>query len=253
MRFILFLLLIFTFHSHYARTLDTTVVSQDSLQYDTGSNITPVDFNAEEISKYKEQDAFSYLNASEEDNWWTRFKKWLDLRYRQLMEWIFGDYQANTFLSVLLRILPYIIIGAVIGFIVWLFIRLDPGKNLLTDLQEPTFSYNDEEKIVRSTNIPQLIEEALQQGNYRLAIRYHYLLLLKQLNDHGVINYESQKTNTDYLREIKRENLKQQLQKIIRIYDFSWYGGFSISEDHFLSAKQSFLQMEGLLKAGNNE
>lgn len=232
---------------------DTISESPQNLQYDTGSSLNPVSFQPEKISQYKAEKAFDYLEIQEQDNWWTRLKRWVNTRYQQILEWLFGDYEANTILAFLLRVLPYLLIGALVGLIFWLFIRLDPGNTLLNESEKPEVFYNDEEKIVRSQNIPQLIEEAISQGNYRLAIRYYYLQLLKLLNDKEIIKYESQKTNSDYLNEIKKDHFRQPLKNLMRIYDFSWYGGFSISEGNFRSAQQSFLEMESLLKTGRDE
>ncbi len=231
---------------------DSLQESQKEIRYDSTSSLQPVTIEAQQLEKFRNDNAFDYLEIEKQESWWTRLKNYLNLQYNKFLHWLFGDYEANSFLSVLFQILPYLIIGLIIGFVVWLFIRLDPGNRLFADPDTPDVYLNEEEKIVRSQNIPQLIQEAIEQKNYRLAIRFYYLQLLRQLDKKELINYESQKTNLEYLNEVK-ESYRQQLKNLIRIYDFSWYGEFTISEEHFQSVQKSFLEMEKSLNSGVNE
>lgn len=246
---LIFLMLFF----HPAKGQDTIDSKQKVVKYDTQNDISPVQFDPQNIAEYRSERDFAYVKAQDQDNWWTRVKRWVNIRYEQFIHWLFGDYEANTIVAFLLRVLPYFIIGVIAGFIIWLFIRLNPGNYLLQEPEEPEVFLNEEEKIIKSQNIPRLIEEAISQGNFRLAIRYYYLQLLKELNNKGIIEYESQKTNADYLQEIRKEELRQPLRNIIRIYDFSWYGGFSITENNFQSVQRSFREMESRLKGNRNE
>lgn len=253
MQSILLLLICFTLSAFSGKEQDTIGGNREILRYDRETDLNPVVLDPEIVEDYRKDRDFAYLDTIDQDNWWTRFKRWLNIKYENFLNWLFGDYEANTVIAFLLKILPYFIIGAILGFVVWLFIRLDPGNTLLQDQEEPEVFLDEEEKIIRSQNIRLLIEKAIEQGNFRLAIRYYYLQLLKELNKKDFIHYESQKTNTEYLNEVKREDLRQPLKNLIRIYNFSWYGGFSISENHFRSAQQSFEEMENLLKENRNE
>src|SRR5690606_30104880 len=203
---------------------DSLARGSQTVVYDTGTALEKVEFNREQISEFKKDKAFEYLAEIENDSWWTRFRRWLSLKYQQVMEWLFGDYTANRFVAALLLILPYILIAAIIGLIVWLFIRLNPGPSLIGDPETGSVSFNAEEEIVRSQDISSLIESAIAAGDYRLAVRYYYLQLLKHLNDKGLINYEFQKTNAEYLDEIRDDTFKPKVKRLMRLYDFIWYG-----------------------------
>ena len=221
--------------------------AQDSLpglkpivKFDTSSTLAPLVFDEEKIEQYKGEKAFNYLTEIENDSWWTRFKTWLGLKYQQLIDWLFGEYEANSVISFILLLLPYIIIGIVIGLIIWLFIRLNPGPSLLGNPHAPGVYLHEEEKLVHNKDIAALIEAAIRDKDYRLAVRYHYLQLLKQLHLKKLINYEFQKTDTEYLAELKDDSYRLPLKNVMRIYDFIWYGKFPVSEGEFKMAQNSF-------------
>ena len=223
---------------------DSLARESQTVVYDTGTALEKVEFNREQISEFKKDKAFEYLAEIENDSWWTRFRRWLSLKYQQVMEWLFGDYTANRFVAALLLILPYILIAAIIGLIVWLFIRLNPGPSLIGDPETGSVSFNAEEEIVRSQDISSLIESAIAVGDYRLAVRYYYIQLLKNLNEKGLINYEFQKTNAEYLAEIRDDSFKPKVKRLMHLYDFIWYGSFSVTENDFLVAQNSFREVE---------
>lgn len=220
---------------------------QHPVSSDTTTTLYPLEFNPEKIEDYRNTKAFNYLEKDNSDSWWTRLKKWLQLQYDQLISWLFGDYKASTILSLLLRILPYLIIAGVIGLAIWLFIRFNPGSTFLQDPARSRAYSTEEEQLVRGEDISTLLAAAIRNENYRLAVRFNYLLLLKLLNEKGYIRYQYQKTNSEYLNEIPQEHVKTPFKKVIRLYDFIWYGNFPVGQEEFSSARQSFQKMENLL------
>ncbi|CAM4191952.1 DUF4129 domain-containing protein [Gillisia limnaea] len=253
MKFAPVLFLVLFFCSSFGWTQDSLSGSQKKINYDTSSSLEPLEFEEQQISEYKNDKAFDYLNAAEKDTWWTRLKDWVNMRYHQILDWLFGDYEANSILAFFLNLLPYILIIAIIAFAVWLFIRLNPGNYLLADPEEAQVFLSEEEKIIKSENISDLIEQAIREGDYRLAVRYYYLQLLRQLNAQELIQYEFQKTDTEYLNELKKEDFRPELKKLMRIYDFIWYGSFPISENDFKKTQRFFQDFQTSLKTIQNE
>lgn len=253
MKFAPVLLLVLFFCSSLGWTQDSLSGSQKKVSYDTSSSLEPLEFEEQQISEYKNDKAFDYLNAAEKDTWWTRFKDWVNMRYHQVLDWLFGDYEANSILAFFLNLLPYILIIAILAFAVWLFIRLNPGNYILADPEEAQVFLSEEEKIIKSENISDLIEQAIREGDYRLAVRYYYLQLLRQLNAKELIQYEFQKTDTEYLNELKKEDFRPELKKLMRIYDFIWYGSFPISENDFKKTQRFFKDFQTSLKTIQNE
>ncbi len=89
-----------------------------------------------------------------------------------------------------------------------------------------------------------LIAQALEQKDYRGAVRYYYLFILKELSERELIDYEFDKTNADYLQELIATQLKQGFQRVTKLYDYIWYGNFSVTESDYRKAESTFVQLE---------
>lgn len=97
-----------------------------------------------------------------------------------------------------------------------------------------------EEENIEHTNFNSLLKHALENKNSRLAIRYYYLLTLKKLSDKNLINYHIDKTNSDYLFELKDASLKQQFSYLSYIYSYVWYGEFILTATEFSEVQATY-------------
>ncbi|HET7117247.1 MAG TPA: hypothetical protein VFI29_12190 [Hanamia sp.] len=86
-----------------------------------------------------------------------------------------------------------------------------------------------------------LISEAENNNNFNLAIRYLYLKTLRNLSEKGIINFVPDKTNNDYLREMKPNNYFREFRLLTRNYEYLWYGKFLINEKDYQRLKEEFI------------
>lgn len=98
------------------------------------------------------------------------------------------------------------------------------------------------EEDVEDMDLESLINKALQDNDYRLAIRYQYLKTLKHLAQKNVIKYHAKKTNLDYLNELTSKDQKKGFSYLSYLYSYIWYGEFAISETQYANAEQAFNQ-----------
>jgi Domain of unknown function (DUF4129) len=77
------------------------------------------------------------------------------------------------------------------------------------------------------------LDKAIRLKNYKLAVRIMYLEVLKTLNDKQLIDWNKNKTNLDYVKEIKNTNLKADFRQITNSFDYVWYGNFNIDASTF--------------------
>lgn len=221
------------------------VARQEIVRYDTDSEVSPMEFSEDRIESLKKDEAFDYTEIEpDEDNWWEKFKRWLsDLWYR-FWDWLLPDYAGSPFWSFIVSALPYLIIAGIIVFIIWLFYRLNPGAKILKSQEAPDVFFTEEEEIIKTKDIQKLIQKALENQDYRLAVRYSYLLILKRLSNAHIIEYEFDKTNSDYIAEITSENINQQFKKVTTLYDYIWYGSFSVTQADYQIAQNTFNRLE---------
>ena len=85
-----------------------------------------------------------------------------------------------------------------------------------------------------------LLSEAVKTRDYRLAIRYRYLQLLRYLSRSGRIDYHPEKTNWDYLAEISDSRLKVAFSKASRVYEYTWYGEQAVDQHGYEGIEHLF-------------
>lgn len=76
-------------------------------------------------------------------------------------------------------------------------------------------------------------EQALEAGDYRMAIRYRFLHVLKNINEKELIKWAFEKTNRDYLREFKGHPLFNEFRQLVNTYEMVWYGNTQIDKISF--------------------
>lgn len=247
--FLLFISLSLSSFGGFAAIQDSLSSSVKEIKYDQTEDLKTPLFNKETLQDFKEDRAFDYSEKHEEENWWQKFKSWLWELWLKFWHWLVGDYQANGFVAFLVHVLPYLIIAGIVIFIGWLFYKLNPGATLFGSKEKPELFFSEEEEIIRSKDISELMEKALAARDYRLAVRYYYLLILQKLTEAELISYESDKTNSEYISEIGRiampriSTLKSGFQKATNLYDHVWYGNFEVTEADFSKAQPTFTSL----------
>jgi hypothetical protein len=221
----------------------TKVESPALVQYDVDSEVRPIRFDDAKVEDYKNNDTFDY-DESVEENWWARFKNWASRVWNDFLYWLFGDVQGGTFLAILIQVLPYLFLAGCIAFVIWLVIKLNPGSTILATQDGAGVFFSEDEEIIRSKDIEKLIQKALKNNDYRLAVRYYYLLILKRLTEAELIDYEFDKTNSEYFNEIPEASLNTRFRKITTIYDYIWYGNFEVTQNDYQKAEQLFKNLE---------
>ena len=198
------------------------------------------------INNFKQDPDFDYTEIEPEDTWLTRLRRKLSDIWNAFTRWLTGGEEATGFLGFLLSLLPYLFIAGLLALLIWVFLKIDNARSILT----PSYtgvSMGDDEEIIKNQNIQLLIDQALKDKNYRLAVRYYYLLTLQQLSGKELIDWQVQKTNHEYIYEIKNTQLRGQFVRLTDIYDYIWYGNFEVDEPAFAKAQHAFTKLQGEL------
>lgn len=223
---------------------------QDSVQvrYDSAPFPVVKKISDEDLEQYHNDPKFDYEIVKAEITWWDNFKAWLGNILLRFFEWVFGTERAVGFLAAFLRIVPYILLGILIYILIRFFLKVNANALTQTKANEALVSLSEEEHIIKNEDIQQLIRKALAVQDYRLAIRYYYLFILQKMSDKEVIEWEQQKTNDDYLKEIQQVEIKRPFRTITRLYDYIWYGGFVIDASKYQRAELAFLNLQKILE-----
>lgn len=166
------------------------------------------------------------------------------------LNWIFKGLQSIFGIDVnpnVAKIVENIIYIILICFAVYILVRILAGKDAVSFFGKKNTTVapiNISEEHIESVDLDELINNALAERNFRLAIRYMYLKALQELTIKDIIDYHFEKTNTDYYREIGDVTIKQYYNKVSYLYDYIWYGEFDLDETGYKKAKTSFDQLQ---------
>ena len=234
MQFLKFTLLLFIITSLSYAQQEERAVKTDS------STIDVKEISEAELESYKKDKDFNYIEETEKNNLFSKFMSWLNNILKKIFESIFGIGNAGGILYFIFNILPYAILAFLLYLLVKFFLKVNSNSIITSSQSTPTVVFTEEEQILKNEDIQVLINEAVNQKNYRLAIRYYYLLSLKYLSENQIILWQLEKTNNDYIAEIKKEKLQHEFENITKIYDHVWYGEFSIDKTKFETLRVSF-------------
>ena len=223
--------------------------STATINYDTAP-LTVQEINEDDLQAYRNNPDFDYEVIKRDQTWWDDFKTWLYNLLTQFFEWLFGVEKAAGFLQVFFQILPYVLLLILLYILIRFFLNVNASALNQAKKNGALVTLSEEEHIIKNEDIQQLIQKALQDKNYRLAIRYYYLYILQLMTDKEIISWELQKTNYDYLNEIDKQELKHPFSTITRWYDYIWYGNFDIDETKYKRAETDFESLQKTLKNG---
>ncbi|QCR22687.1 DUF4129 domain-containing protein [Pontibacter sp. SGAir0037] len=112
-------------------------------------------------------------------------------------------------------------------------------------MQVPYEAYQEN---IHEMDFEGMLAEAIQQQDYRRAIRLYYLQSLKTLTDSTFIHWTPGKTNRSYLAEIENRQVQKEFGKVTNLFEYVWYGGSAITNQHFEHSRQTFADFHHLIR-----
>lgn len=225
--------------------IPATETASDSLVTDN-SPIEKRHFE-ELIDKYSGND-YIYERTVEQSGWWTRFKQWLSDLFQKLFN-LSGDGQASSFTEVALKIFYVVVFLLVVYFIFRAIINKEGTWVFGKSSEKNIVPVTDIENNIHVADFKSLIEIAESENNYRLAVRYYYLWLLRSLTNAQLIDYDVEKTDSDYLYELQSKTNRDQFSYTSYLYNYIWYGEFDVNTQQFDKAKHAFTTFINNVKA----
>lgn len=246
-------LCLFLLHLAPARAQDTTYSGHDSVadvyfieETDTltiGDNsiVNPPKYTNRTFDKtFKDKysgSSFDYEVQPVGKSMWARFMEWLSRLLNGSM--LQDDDGSTSTAGYFWYVIAIIVILGVAYFIAWAILG-KKGRWIFGRGKKQISVYDVNAEDIHEMDFATLIQRTRMEGNYRLAVRYYYLWLLKKLSNKEIIAWHSDKTNSDYYYEIKDAALRDDFKYLSYVYDHSWYGEFPIDHLAYAKAEKAF-------------
>ncbi len=96
------------------------------------------------------------------------------------------------------------------------------------------------EEDIENADLQSFIQQALSEEQYALAVRLYYLAVLKELALRKAIRWKKEKTNLDYLREMRSSDHFKAFKSLTFIFERVWYGERPLDREGFLQIAPRF-------------
>jgi hypothetical protein len=140
-----------------------------------------------------------------------------------------------------LKYLFYILIGAAILFVI---IKIIQNINSNPVIENPdsgkVFTLSDVEEQILEVDLDKFLVEALSVKDFRLALRINFLIIIKALSLKNQITWKKEKTNWEYVSEIKHQATAIKFKEIVVTFEAIWYGERPLNEDQFAKLQPTY-------------
>ena len=231
MRFktVIFLFFLLFSKVHFSYTIGSNDISK-SIVYQDDSII-----DEQKLEFIK--DNYDYSIEETQTNWWTEFKEWLAIQWQR----IFGEpFDPDSFWGKFFEVLPYIVLAIALVLLVWFIATSNPGNQIMRQYQNSRVILTEEDELLMKRNLDKLANEAIDQKDFRLAVRYLYLNCIKRLDIKNIIRYANDKTNYEYIKEIQFSEISNTFRTLTLVYEQIWYGQLVFDETYFQQFKDEY-------------
>ena len=142
--------------------------------------------------------------------------------------------------SAFIKVLLWMLAGGFVLFIVYRLFLADGAFRRETRPVKEKAQEIAEENISSETDLDALINQALKNSNFRQAVRYQYLRTLHRLAGKNLVELAPDKTNYQYVREIKSPSLQNDFASLTLNYEYVWYGEFDVEKEVYNKIENGF-------------
>jgi hypothetical protein len=231
-RFILFFISCILFHF---------VEAQMPVTYDS-SDVEVRHLPFSQVKSYSEQKEFDYReNNAKAISLWDRFWLWFWEQFNRMSR--------NTTVQKGFEIFIWVFSISLVLFAIYRLTGMERRFFFQGSRKDRPLSYEEEQEDIHSIDFNKAIQEAIENQQYRLAIRLMYLGNIKVLSDRNLIDFKPNKTNFDYARELRSTVYAKGFDDTTLVYEYAWYGEFPVERETFEQLKNIFSDYEKTIRS----
>lgn len=185
-----------------------------------------------DLTSAYDDDEYQYTEQKSSSNIFERLKNWLAEFIRDLFN-IKNNDSAQRIVN-FLEVAFYVVVIVLVAFFIIKAIRkrqfkapIDATEEIIDDAAISIA------QVMKEDNFALKIQQLESAEQYRYAIRYYFIWLLKSLKEKNIIQFSNEKTAEDYIPEIQDPIMKQSYKYASCLYNYIWFGKFDINESQY--------------------
>lgn len=144
-------------------------------------------------------------------------------------------------LGSIFQVLAVLLALGLIAYGVYWMLQAPRNRVIARDGTEITLANLDE--YIHETDLERFLREAMAAANWTLAVRIYFLQIIKHLSEQGAIEWSKEKTNRDYIREMRKHRMHNEFRDVVRHYERSWYGNLTLSAEEYARLEPELKRM----------
>lgn len=202
--------------------------------------------SAHTIRRFKQDPDFRY---DRENTPSMAFLDYLEAKLREML----GEMFRGVNVSAAWKAVEYALYAfgaAMLVFAIVKFIKSDKSGIFFSSKNKSRRGVKMGAEDIHGMDFDLLIAQSIEQGDYRLAVRFLYHKILKELAGRKLIVWRMDKPNLEYVNELARTPYAEEFAAITSAFDHLWYGKFSVSGDAFADLHARFVSFISSLDEG---
>ena len=148
---------------------------------------------------------------------------------------------AGAFWNVLVKIIFVFFAAVIVGLLIYYIMR---GENIFKRKEKTArttdFTLEEVETNLATSDLDRFILQAEKDGDYPLAIRLHYLAIIKALSLKKIIRYKKNKTNHVYVSRVNATPFGAEFQRATIAFERIWFGQNTFTQSDYQVMKPDF-------------
>jgi hypothetical protein len=137
----------------------------------------------------------------------------------------------------------YVLLAGIAGFTFYLLWRADVLPLALgRRSRQVPLNYDLLTDDIHAIDFERAVADAIAGRQYRLAVRLLYLQALKSLTDHSLIDWQPDRTNRYYARQLTGTPYGPAFDALTTRFEYVWYGDFPVDAGQVRALQAEFVQ-----------
>jgi len=203
-------------------------------------------YDAQKIADYQADGRFDYNTQlyMPDYSWFDIIIKW----FNRIMNAIFsGKFEENVTTPVMI----FLFIAIIISILYFLYKKRP--ELFKREKKVAPLPYDIEEENIHGIDFIKELSVALDCSDYRLAIRLLYLQTLRLLSDNKLIDWQIHKTPTEYLYEIRNNEMKPLFRELTNRFLRVRYGNYAATPEVYDMMHDLQTDMKKMMEGGEDE